>query len=328
MPRANSGRGNSVKRVREWADRIRESTERAFFGKGDVVEKLLIALLCRGHVLIEDVPGVGKTIAARAIGQSLGGSFKRIQCTPDLLPADVLGVSVYSPKTGEFSFREGPILSNVLLVDEINRATPRTQSALLEAMAENQISIDGRRIPLPSPFFLMATENPIEFEGTFPLPEAQKDRFLLALEIGYPDRRSEEEILESQRRITHPVSDIDAVTDLASVSEMQEAVVEVHVSAAVRGYILDISEATRREPRLKLGLSPRGSLALYKGAQALAAIRGRDYVVPEDVKELLLPACIKRIIVRPEYAVKGIAPADVLRGIAESVEVPLVRAGS
>ncbi len=317
-----------MKRVQEWADRIKQSAERAFFGKGDVIEKLLIALLCRGHVLIEDVPGVGKTIAARAIGQSLGGSFRRIQCTPDLLPADVLGVSVYSPKTGEFNFREGPILSNVLLVDEINRATPRTQSALLEAMAENQISIDGRRIPLPSPFFLMATENPIEFEGTFPLPEAQKDRFLLALSIGYPDRRSEGEMLESQRRITHPVLDIDAVTNLESVIEMQKAVVDVHVSASVRDYILDLTEATRREPRLKLGLSPRGSLALYKGAQALAAVRGRDYVVPEDVKELLLPACVKRVIVKPEYAVKGIVAETVLRDASETVEVPLVRAGT
>jgi MoxR-like ATPase len=317
-----------VNSVREWAEGIRRSTERAFFGKGEVVEKLLIALLCRGNVLIEDVPGVGKTIAARAIGQSLGGTFRRIQCTPDLLPADVLGVSVYSPKTGEFSFREGPILSNIVLVDEINRATPRTQSALLEAMGENQISIDGKRIPLPSPFFLMATENPIEFEGTFPLPEAQKDRFLLSLQIGYPDRVSEEGILESQRRLTHPVVDIEAVTDLETVKRMQEEVVAIHVSPAVRGYILDLVEATRREPRLKIGLSPRGSLALYKGAQALAAIRGRDYAVPEDVKELLLPACVKRIIVRPEHAVKGITPEEVLRDVSESVEVPLVRASS
>jgi MoxR-like ATPase len=312
-----------VKKVRDWAEVIRSSTEKAFYGKADVVEKLLIALLCRGHVLIEDVPGVGKTIAARAIGQSLGGAFKRIQCTPDLLPADVLGVSVYNPKTGEFSFREGPIFSNVLLVDEINRATPRTQSALLEAMGESQVSLDGRRIALPDPFFIMATENPVEFEGTFPLPEAQKDRFLFSLSIGYPDRRAEEEILESQRRTTHPVLDVDAVTDLATVREMQEAVVQVHVSPAVRGYILDLAEATRREPRLKLGISPRGSLALYKGSQALAAVRGRDYVVPEDVKEMLLPSCIKRVIVRSESLVKGVTAEAVLRDTGESVEVPI-----
>jgi len=314
-----------VKTVREWSELIRQSAEKAFYGKGDVVEKLLAALLCRGHVLIEDVPGVGKTIAARAIGQSLGGTFKRIQCTPDLLPADILGVSVYNPKTGEFSFREGPILSNVVLVDEINRATPRTQSALLEAMAENQISIDGNRIPLPDPFFIMATENPVEFEGTFPLPEAQKDRFLLALRIGYPDRGAETAILESQRRTTHPVLDVEAVTRLPEVREMQEAVAQIHVSPAVRDYILDLCAVTRREPRLRLGISPRGSLALYKSAQALAAIRGRDYVIPEDIKEMLLPACIKRVILRPESIVKGVTAEEILRDVSESVEVPVVR---
>ncbi|MBN2551899.1 MAG: MoxR family ATPase [Spirochaetales bacterium] len=314
-----------MKRVRAWAETIANSTRRAFFGKEEAIEKLLIALLCRGHVLIEDVPGVGKTIAARALGQSLGGTFKRIQCTPDLLPADVLGVSVYNPKSGEFSFREGPILSNVLLVDEINRATPRTQSALLEAMAENQISVDGRRILLPEPFFLMATENPVEFEGTFPLPEAQKDRFFLSLEFGYPDRVSEEEILESQRRTSHPVTDIEAVTDLETVLAMQQLVVEVHVAPALRGYILDITGQTRKEPRLRLGVSPRGSLALYKGAQALAAIRGRDYVVPEDVKELFIPVCAKRVIVRSEHLIKGITAEELLRQAMEKVEVPVLK---
>jgi MoxR-like ATPase len=314
-----------MNQIRDWAERIKSSAERAFFGKGEVIERLLIALLCRGHVLVEDVPGVGKTIAARALGQSLGGSFKRIQCTPDLLPADVLGVSVYNPKTGEFAFREGPILANVLLVDEINRATPRTQSALLEAMAENQISVDGRRIPLLEPFFLMATENPVEFEGTFPLPEAQKDRFFLSIKIGYPGRNSEEQILESQRRTTHPVTDIDAVTDLSTVLAMQEKAVQVHVSPAVKGYILDLSEATRREPRLQLGASPRGSLALYKGAQALAAMRGRDYVIPEDVKELFVSICAKRVIVRSEYIIKGTGSEDVLAEVLDRIEVPLFK---
>jgi MoxR-like ATPase len=315
-----------VNAVSEWAERIKKSTQKAFFGKEEVIERLLIALLCRGHVLIEDVPGVGKTIAARALGKSLGGSFKRIQCTPDLLPTDVLGVSVYNPKSGDFNFREGPILSNVLLVDEINRATPRTQSALLEAMAENQISVDGRRIALPEPFFLMATENPVEFEGTFPLPEAQKDRFFLALKIGYPDRVSEQEILESQRRVTHPVSDIEAVTELETVLEMQKRVVEVHMNAALQSYILDITEQTRKEYRLRLGVSPRGSLALYKGAQALAAIRGRDYVIPEDVKELLVPICAKRVIVRSEHLVKGISAEELLKEAVDRVEVPIVKA--
>jgi MoxR-like ATPase len=313
-----------VKAVREWAETIRRSTEGAFFGKAEVIERLLIALLCRGHVLIEDVPGVGKTIAARALGLSLGGSFKRIQCTPDLLPADVLGVSVYNPKTGDFSFREGPILANVLLVDEINRATPRTQSALLEAMAENQISVDGRRIPLPEPFFLMATENPVEFEGTFPLPEAQKDRFFLSLRIGYPGRQVEGEILESQRRLGHPIEDVRAVTELAAVRQMQEQVVEVHVSQALRDYILELAEATRHDHRLRLGVSPRGSLALYKGAQALAALRGRDYTIPEDVKELAICICAKRVIVRSEQLVKGISAEEVLGEILGRVPTPVL----
>jgi len=315
-----------VNQVREWANTIKQSAERAFFGKQETIEKLLIALLCRGHVLIEDVPGVGKTIAARALGQSLGGTFKRLQCTPDLLPADVLGVTVYNPKSGDFTFREGPILSNILLVDEINRATPRTQSALLEAMAENQISVDGRQIALPEPFFLMATENPIEFEGTFPLPEAQKDRFFLSLNIGYPDRTAEEEILESQRRTSHPVADIEPVTDLPTVLTMQQRVVQIHVSPAVRSYILDIGEQTRREPRLRLGISPRGSLALYKGSQALAALQGRDYVIPEDVKRLFIPVCAKRVIVRSEFLVKGITAEELLSQAIDRVEVPVLKA--
>jgi len=314
-----------VKAVQDWAKQIKKSTEKVFFGKGEVIDRLLIALLCRGHVLIEDVPGVGKTIVARAIGQSLGGSFKRIQCTPDLLPADVLGVSIYNPKTGEFNFREGPILSNILLVDEINRATPRTQSALLEAMAENQISIDGKGIPLPDPFFLMATENPVEFEGTFPLPEAQKDRFFLSLKIGYPDRSAEEVILETQRRITHPVSDIDTVTKLETVLEMQKLIVQVHINPAIRTYILDLTEETRKDVRIQLGVSPRGSLALYKGAQALAAIQGRDYVIPEDVKELAVDVCAKRIIVKSEYLIKGITPEQILAEVIERVEVPVLK---
>ncbi len=314
-----------MKEVREWTARVKEAAEGVFYGKSGVVDRLLVALLCRGHVLIEDVPGVGKTILARAIGQSLGGSFKRIQCTPDLLPADVLGVSVYNPRSGEFSFREGPILSNVLLVDEINRATPRTQSALLEAMAENQISIEGRRIPLPEPFFLMATENPVEFEGTFPLPEAQKDRFFLSLKVGYPDRGSEELILESQRRTTHPIVDLTAVTALAAVLEMQKRIVEVYVSPAVRGYILDLVAETRRDHRVQLGVSPRGSLALYKGAQARAAMQGRDYVTPEDAKELFLDVCSKRLIVRPEQQIKGVTEEEVLSSIAERVEVPVLK---
>ena len=315
----------AVKKVSLWAESVRNSVERVFFGKSPVIEKLLVALLCRGHVLLEDVPGVGKTILARALSSSFGAKYTRIQCTPDLLPADVLGVSVYNPKSGEFSFRQGPILTNLLLVDEINRATPRTQSALLEAMAENQISVEGRRIPLPDPFFLIATENPVEFEGTFPLPEAQKDRFFLSLQIGYPSREAEEEILDSQRRITHPVDDVTPVTDMAVLLDMQKTILDVFINAELRTYLLDIVSETRNDQRLMLGVSPRGSLALYRGAQALAAVRGRSYAVPEDVKELAVPVLSKRIIVKSEQSIRGLTETRAIQDILDRVAVPIFK---
>jgi MoxR-like ATPase len=315
-----------VDKVAGWARGVRASVERVFYGKSEVVDRLLVTLLCRGHALIEDVPGVGKTILSRAIARSLGGEFKRIQCTPDLLPADVLGVSVYSPKTGEFQFKQGPILTNILLVDEVNRATPRTQSALLEAMGEGQISIDGRVIPLPDPFFMMATENPVEFEGTFPLPEAQKDRFFMTVQVGYPPRDAELAILESQRRLTHPVVDLEPVTDLVTVREMQEAILKVHVAPALQGYLLDLVDETRRDPRLALGVSPRGSLALFRGSQALAALDGRGYVVPEDIKSLALPVFKKRMILKPEQVMRGVDEVQVIRDVLDRVEVPVFKA--
>ena len=314
-------------KVNSWAGKVRASVEKVFFGKTDVIDKLIVALLCRGHALLEDVPGVGKTILARALAGSLGGSFKRIQCTPDLLPADVLGVSVYNPRSGEFAFREGPIMTNLLLVDEINRATPRTQSALLEAMAENQISVDGRKLLLPDPFFLVATENPVEFEGTFPLPEAQKDRFFISIKIGYPGRGAEEEILESQRRLDHPVNDIEAVTDLEALLEAQKQVIQIFIKPEVRTYLLDIVEESRNDTHLMLGVSPRGSLALYRGSQALAAIRGRSYVVPEDIKELAVPVLCKRIILKSEHSIRGLAEERVINDILERVEVPVFKEG-
>jgi MoxR-like ATPase len=314
-------------KVNSWAEMVRASVEKVFYGKTDVIDKLLVALLCRGHALLEDVPGVGKTILARALAGSLGGSFKRIQCTPDLLPADVLGVSVYNPKSGEFAFREGPIMTNLLLVDEINRATPRTQSALLEAMAENQISVDGRKLLLPDPFFLVATENPVEFEGTFPLPEAQKDRFFISIKIGYPGRGAEEEILESQRRLDHPVNDIEAVTDLEALLEAQKQVIQIFIKPEVRTYLLDIVEESRNDTHLMLGVSPRGSLALYRGSQALAAIRGRSYVIPEDIKELAVPVLCKRIILKSEHSIRGLAEERVINDILERVEVPVFKEG-
>jgi len=310
--------------VKIWSETVINSVEKVFFGKRAVVEKIIVALLCRGHVLLEDVPGVGKTILARAISQSLGGEFSRVQCTPDLLPADIIGVSIYNPQNGTFHFRKGPILSNIVLVDEINRATPRTQSALLEAMGENQITVEGKAQALPDPFFLIATENPVEFEGTFPLPEAQKDRFLLALNIGYPDREMEKNILESQRRLTHPVTDIQPVTTPEAVLAHQKTIVNIHVDETVRNYIMDIITGTRNDIHFQLGASPRGSLALYKCSQALAAVKGRDYVIPEDVKEMVLPVLSKRVILKSEFLFKGYTPVKALSVILENVPFPVL----
>lgn len=311
--------------IKAWADTVCSSVESVFLGKTEVVHHILVAILCRGHVLIEDVPGVGKTVLARAIAGSIGAVFNRVQCTPDLLPVDIVGVNVFNPKSGEFYFREGPIHTNILLVDEINRATPRTQSALLEAMAENQISIDGKSIPLPEPFFLMATENPIEFEGTFPLPEAQKDRFFLSLGIGYPSRETEVDILKSHRRVKHPLIDIKQVTDASAISEMQEQIVSVYIDDDLVSYLLDIIERTREDHRFRLGSSPRGSLALYRGAQALASIDGREYVIPEDIKSLVVPVLSKRLIMSTDSQMKGLTVEQVLHDILNTIEVPILR---
>lgn len=310
--------------IQDWGVKVCASVERVFFGKHDVIEKILASILCRGHILIEDVPGVGKTILARAIAASLGGSLSRIQCTPDLMPADILGISIFNPQKGVFTFRPGPIEANVVLVDEINRATPRTQSALLEAMAEGQVSIDNTIRPLPKPFLLLATENPIDFEGTFPLPEAQKDRFFLSLTIGYPSRESEEMILDSQNReLAHPVESVTAVSSPEEILKYQKEILSVYVSAELRGYILDLADATRTSTMLKLGVSPRGSLALFRGAQALAALRGRDFVVPEDIRELILPVFSKRIILKPDQLLKGITEKIAIQRITENITVPI-----
>jgi len=313
-----------MRMVTEWSRQITDSVETVFFGKHAVIEKLLVAILCRGHVLLEDVPGVGKTILARALASSLGGEFSRIQCTPDLLPADILGVSVYNPNNGSFAFREGPIMANIVLVDEINRATPRTQSALLEATGEGQVSIEGKQRKLPEPFFLIATENPVEFEGTFPLPEAQKDRFLLSLTVGYPERETEQRIMESQRRLTHPVNDLSAVTDLSGVPALQEQVVSVHVEQSVMDYMSTLVEASRSHQHVRIGVSPRGTLALYKASQALAAVRGRDYVVPEDVKELCRPVFEKRLIMASQAVIRGITADSVIASILDSTPAPVL----
>ena len=308
--------------VAQWAEQVTAAVRGAFFGKDEITEKVLVALLCRGHVLIEDVPGVGKTVLARALANTVGGMFKQVQCTPDLLPADVLGVSIYNPQTGAFVFREGPVMTNVLLVDEINRATPRTQSALLEAMAEGQVSVEGTSRPLPDPFFLVATESPGDAEGTFPLPEVQKDRFFMTVSIGYPDREAERAVMALGTADRHPLSRITPVADIATLTDMQQQVLQVHVDDSLRGYILALVGATRGDRRLALGVSPRGSLALYKAAQALAALRDRDYVTPEDIQEVAYPVLRKRIILKAEGQAQRIDEREFIAGVVDSVGVP------
>ncbi len=308
--------------VTQFADRVIRNVETVIVGKREQVELFLVALLCRGHVLIEDVPGTGKTMLARAIAASLGITFKRLQCTPDLLPNDITGVSVFNQQTNTFEFRPGPIFVNILLADEINRATPRTQAAMLEAMQEQQVTMDGVTYPLPTPFLVLATQNPIEYEGTFPLPEAQLDRFLMRISLGYPQGEDEILILRNLRK-QHPIERIGQVVDGTELLTLHELVTEVHVSEALEKYILDIVQATRVHPDVALGASPRGSLALYKTAQALAALHGRDYVIPDDIKRLVPVTLAHRLIIRPESQLRGRTATAILSEILERTGVDI-----
>lgn len=306
--------------VAEFVRRFHRNVEQVIVGKAAVIDLVLVALIVEGHVLFEDVPGVGKTMLARAIAVTLGASFKRIQFTPDLLPSDVTGVSVYNQATGTFEFRPGPVFVHILLADEINRATPRTQSALLEAMGERQITADGDTRPLPRPFLVLATQNPVEYEGTFPLPEAQLDRFLLRLQMGYPTFDEERQILENLRR-EHPINHLQPAADISDLTRLQALAQEVHIDRSVSDYLLRLITATRTHPDLSLGASPRGSLALYKAAQALALVRGRDYVMPDDIKELAPAVLPHRLIVKPESEVRGRNRDAIVQQLLADVEV-------
>lgn len=306
------------------AKKIIANIEEVVIGKRQEIVLSLVAYFCEGHILLEDVPGVAKTILARALAASVGGEFNRIQCTPDLLPTDITGASVFNPKTAEFDFRQGPLFTQILLADEINRTTPRTQAALLEAMAERCVTVDGTTYDLKPPFIVIATQNPVDHEGTFPLPEAQLDRFLIRLSLGYPSHKDEGQMLE-RLRSKHPIDSIQPVVSAAEVIACQKAIRDVHVDEKVRDYILNIVHATRDHEHILLGGSPRASIALYRASQALAGIRGHDFSTPDDVKRVAPPILAHRIILRPESRLRKITPSAVVEQILTEVAVPTMQ---
>jgi MoxR-like ATPase len=311
-----------ITRIEEAADKLVANINKVIVGKSEVLELVLVALLCEGHILIEDVPGIGKTMLAKSTARSLDCSFKRIQFTPDLLPSDVTGIYYFNQKTSEFEFRPGPIFASIVLADEINRATPRTQSCLLESMQEHQVTIDVETMPLPRPFMVIATQNPIELEGTFPLPEAQLDRFLLRIRLGYPDADEENAIL-SRFQQENPLDTLKPVIKSSELVQLQKICRQVYVEESVRNYIIAIAQSTRSHKRIKLGASPRASLNLYFTSQALAAIRGRNYVIPDDVKHLAIPVLAHRTIVKAETGIRGQSAESILKEIVDTVPVPV-----
>jgi len=308
--------------IAEAARKLRKNIQRVIVGKDDVINLALVAVLCEGHILLEDVPGIGKTTLARALAVSLGFSFRRIQFTPDLLPSDVTGLSWFNQKTQEFEFRPGPIMSQIVLADEINRATPRAQSALLEAMQERQVTVDGVTRPLPRPFLVLATQNPIELEGTFPLPEAQIDRFILCIAIGYPSAVEEAAILD-RFRLADPLATLQAVTSADQIIELQEQRRQVRVEASLRDYIVNVARATRKNQEIALGASPRATLALFQASQAWAAIQGRDFVLPDDVKRIAPHVLTHRMMLSSQAQLRGRQPQDLVAGIVDTVPVPV-----
>lgn len=309
-----------VDKVAEFGNRMTENIAKVMVGKEDTTKRLLVALLSGGHVLLEDVPGVGKTMLARSLATSIGGSFSRIQCTPDLLPSDVTGLSIYDQKQGDFVFRPGPIMAQIVLADEINRATPRTQSSLLEAMGEGQVTVDGTTYNLGQPFLVLSTQNPVEFEGTFPLPEAQLDRFFLALTLGYPSPEEESNMLLRLQE-DHPIHKLEPVTTPQEVRELQQIVTKVFVEDSVRNYVVNLVQGTRNQSQVKLGASPRGSIALLRAAQAIAALENRDYVIPDDVKQMAIPVLAHRLTLKADSILRGVSPASVVTELLHKVDV-------
>ena len=310
--------------LEQTGEKVLANVERVIVGKHHEVRLALVALLCRGHLLIEDVPGTGKTVLAKAIARSLGCSFRRIQFTPDLLPSDVTGLSIYNPKTQEFEVRPGPIMSQVVLADEINRATPKTQSSLLESMEERQATVDGTTYSMPDPFLVIATQNPIEYEGTFALPEAQLDRFMLRIRLGYPQPLEEVVILDEQKR-HHPLEELEVVCTVDELRGMQNAIRDIYVDSSVAEYIVRLVGATRSHPDVYLGASPRGSIALYRAGQALAGLLGRDYVIPDDIKALAEPALAHRLIIKTSSSIHDVQAGSIVRELLDTIPIDGIR---